>query len=76
LVSFYFFTFFCDYVGIPAALTDTRADEILSVNSGLEFELVGPLSLDVDYRYQDRSSNLESADYDEHVGEMRLVAKF
>ena len=65
-----------DYEGIPAALTDTRADEILSVNSGLEFELVGPLSLDVDYRYQDRSSNLESADYDEHVGEMRLVAKF
>ena len=65
-----------DYDGVPPAISETRSDEILSVNSGLEFELVGPLSLDVDYRYQDRSSNLESADYDEHVGEMRLVAKF
>lgn len=65
-----------DYEGRFAPNSQARTDEIVSVNSSLEFELVGPLSLDLGYKYRDRSSNLPSADYDEHVGELRFVASF
>ncbi|MAI90619.1 outer membrane beta-barrel protein [Ponticaulis sp.] len=65
-----------DYDGITPAISETREDDIISADAGFEFELAGPLLLDLDYSYRDRQSNLPSADYDEHVGEIRLRAQF
>ncbi len=65
-----------EYDGVDPLISDARSDDILSAQTGLEFELAGPLALDVDYSYRDRQSNLPSADYDEHVAELRLRASF
>ncbi|WP_370233950.1 MULTISPECIES: surface lipoprotein assembly modifier [Henriciella] len=65
-----------DYQAIDPAIGEERKDEIVSAESDLEFEIAGPLSMDLGYKYRDRQSNLDSADYDEHVGKVGLKVEF
>lgn len=65
-----------DYSGITPAINAQRDDEIVSITGDLEMALKGPFAIDFGYEYKDRSSNLASANYDEHVAKLRLKASF
>lgn len=65
-----------DYDNVTPAINERREDRIASAEGDLEVPLHGPLSLDLGYQYRDRDSNLETADYDEHVGSVELKVAF
>ena len=65
-----------DYEGITPQIDARREDRIASADSDLEIVLLGPLAMDLGYEYRDRQSNLDSADYDEHVGSVELKVSF
>ncbi len=65
-----------DYDDITSAVSEAREDEIVSAEGDLEIPLYGPLSVVGGYEYRDRRSNLESADYDEHVGSVEVKVAF
>jgi hypothetical protein len=65
-----------DYDAVDPVIEARREDMIVSATSYLEVPLYGPVSMDLGYRYRDRSSNLDSADYDEHVGSVELKVAF
>lgn len=65
-----------DYDSITPLIDVRREDRIASADSDLEIALHGPLAMDLGYEYRDRQSNLESADYDEHVGSVELKVSF
>ena len=65
-----------DYKAVDPVIADRREDRIVSATSDLEVAIYGPLSMDLGYEYRDRSSNLDSADYDEHVGSVELKVSF
>lgn len=65
-----------DYDGVTPSIASARADD----RSRFQAELMVPLSdhlfVEMDYEYGDFSSNLPSADYDQHVFAIRLGARF
>ncbi|MEM5518180.1 surface lipoprotein assembly modifier [Henriciella sp. AS95] len=65
-----------DYQAVDPAIGEERQDEIVSAESDVEVEIAGPVSMDFGYKYRDRQSNLDSADYDEHVGKVGLKVEF
>ena len=65
-----------DYDAVDPAIEARREDKIVSAKSDLEVPLYGAVSMDFGYQYRDRSSNLDSADYDEHVGSVELKVAF
>ncbi|MEQ9314227.1 MAG: hypothetical protein RLN72_00155 [Henriciella sp.] len=65
-----------DYDAVDPVIEARREDKIVSATSDLEVPLYGPVSMDLGYEYRDRSSNLDSADYDEHVGSVELKVAF
>lgn len=65
-----------DYDNITPMIAEAREDRIVSAESDLEIPLYGPFSLVGEYEYRDRQSNLDSADYDEHVGSVELKVAF
>ncbi|WP_300379157.1 hypothetical protein [Henriciella sp.] len=65
-----------DYDAVTPSISEAREDRIVSAESDLEIPLYGPVFMDVGYEYRDRNSNLESADYDEHVGSVELRLSF
>ena len=65
-----------DYDSVTPLIEARREDRIASADSDLEIELYGPLAMDFGYEYRDHQSNLESADYDEHVGSVALKVSF
>jgi len=65
-----------DFESIPAGMTETRRDELLAGTGDLSVPIRGPISLDLGYEYRARESNLQAADYDEHVGRAELKVAF
>lgn len=65
-----------DYDNATPLIGTQREDKITSADGNLEIALHGPLAMDLGYEYRDRQSNLESADYDEHVGSVELKVSF
>lgn len=65
-----------DYTGVTPELEARRRDETRGVNGGVSVPIAGPLSLDAGYEYRARSSNLEAADYQEHLGTVQLKLSF
>ena len=65
-----------DYDAVTQSIGEVRSDEKLRGEARAEFQITEPLVIDIGYAYTDRSSNLPSADYDEHVATARLVARF
>ena len=65
-----------DYDNITPLIGVRREDRITSADGDLEIPLHGPLAMDLGYEYRDRQSNLDSADYDEHVGSVELKVSF
>ncbi len=65
-----------DYQSVTESIGVVRSDEILKGEARAEIQITEPLSLEFGYAYTDRSSNLPSADVDEHVASARMVAKF
>ena len=60
----------------PAGFTEPRQDELLAGTGDLSIPIRGPVSLDLGYEYRARESNLQPADYDEHVGRAELKLAF
>lgn len=65
-----------DYQFVTESIGVVRSDEILKGEARAEIQITKPLSLEFGYAFTDRSSNLPSADVDEHVASARMVAKF
>lgn len=65
-----------DYRFVTPAIDEKRDDKIFSADAEVEVPVVGPAALNLGYDYRDRDSNLPSADYVEHVGEMKLVIRY
>lgn len=65
-----------DYDAVDPVIEARREDKIMSATSDLEVPLYGSVSMDLGYEYRDHSSNLDSADYDEHVGSVELKVAF
>lgn len=65
-----------DYDIATQSIGEVRSDDLIKGEARAEIRIVEPIALDIGYVYTDRSSNLSSADYDEHVATARLVAKF
>ncbi len=65
-----------DYSGIAAGLPVPREDQTASANAGMQVQLAGPLSLDLNYEYRQRDSNVAAADFDENVGTVQVKLAF
>lgn len=65
-----------DYENITPSIDEVRSDELIKGEASAEIRIVDPVSLNIGYAYTDRSSNLPSADYDEHVATAKIAMKF
>ncbi|MBB5519572.1 surface lipoprotein assembly modifier [Amphiplicatus metriothermophilus] len=65
-----------DFTNVTASIGEKRKDEIFSAAARLELPVAGPAAIHLGYDYRDRDSNLPSADFTEHVAEMKLALSF
>lgn len=65
-----------NYDAVDPEIEARREDQIVSATGDLEVPLYWSVSMALGYEYRDRSSNLDSADYDEHVGSVELKVAF
>lgn len=65
-----------DYTDITPAINAEREDEIFAADADIDVPVYGPASVKFGYEYRDRASNLPSADFNEHLGEVRLVVRY
>ncbi len=65
-----------DFTSITESIGEEREDEVFSADARIETPVYGPVAINLGYEYRDRASNLPSADFDEHVGEIKLVISY
>lgn len=65
-----------DYALPSPGQTGAREDKMASANAGVQVAVAGPLSVDVNYEYRQRDSNLAAADYEENLGTVALKLNF
>lgn len=65
-----------DFTNVTASIGEERKDDIFSASARIELSIAGPAAIHLGYDYRDRDSNLPSADFTEHVGEMKLSLSF
>lgn len=65
-----------DFSGITPELGSRRKDELRGAAASVAVPVRGPVSVDAGYEYRSRSSNLQAADYDEHLASVLLKVRF
>jgi len=65
-----------DYAANAPGLDVPRKDETAAATAGMQVQLVGPLSVDVNYEYRQRASNVTAADFEENLGTVQLKLNF
>ena len=61
-----------DYSGITPSIGERRSDDRNRFNAGLKVPLVGSVYTKLEFRHDDYSSNLPSADFKQNVGTLRF----
>lgn len=65
-----------DYDSELSAGGERRSDDRLNYRAELNHQIAENVSMKLKYDYVDSSSNLETQDYDEHIGSVSLSVKF
>lgn len=65
-----------DYAANAPGLTVPREDETAAATAGMQVQLAGPLSVDFNYEYRQRDSNVTAADFEENLGTVQLKLAF
>lgn len=65
-----------DYTDVTASIGEEREDDIFVADADIAVPVYGPASVSFGYEYRDRASNLPSADFNEHLGEVKLVINY
>lgn len=65
-----------DYAANAPGLTVPREDETAAATAGMQVQLTGPLSVDFNYEYRQRDSNVTAAEFEENLGTVQLKLTF